>query len=47
MDIEIPSSNEKLLKLYENLQEVEHNRLRGSMGFTIDELDSYLESILD
>lgn len=47
MDIEIPSSNEKLLQLYEDLQEVEQNRLRGSMGFTIDELDSYLESILD
>ena len=36
-----------MLKLREKLLSVEENRLHGSVDYTIDELDSYLESVIE
>jgi PHD/YefM family antitoxin component YafN of YafNO toxin-antitoxin module len=47
MDIEAFTSREKMLKLREELLAVEEDRLAGRTGITPDELDSYLESIID
>lgn len=47
MDIESFNSREKMLKLREELLAVEEDRLAGRMGSTPDELDSYLDSIVD
>ena len=47
MDIEAFTRREKTLKLREELLAVEEDRLAGRMGCTPDELDSYLESIID
>jgi PHD/YefM family antitoxin component YafN of YafNO toxin-antitoxin module len=47
MDIEAFSRREKMLKLREELLAVEEDRIAGRMGSTPDELDSYLESIID
>jgi len=47
MDIEAFTRREKMLKLREELLTVEEDRLAGRTGVTPDELDSYLESIID
>jgi len=47
MDIEAFNRREKMLKLQEELLAVEEDRLAGRVGTTPDELDSYLESIID
>jgi len=47
MDIDTFVRREKLLKLREELLAVEEDRLAGRAGTTPDELDSYLESIID
>jgi prevent-host-death family protein len=47
MDIEAFTRREKMLKLREELLAVEEGRLAGRAGVTPDELDSYLESIID
>jgi len=47
MDIEAFTRREKMLKLREELLAVEEDRLAGRAGVTPDELDSYLESIID
>lgn len=47
MDIETFTRREKMLKLREELLSVEEDRLAGRAGTTPDELDSYLESIID
>ena len=47
MDIESFSRREKLLTLRENFLAVEEDRAMGRVGCTVDELDRYLDSILD
>ncbi|CAA7602022.1 Antitoxin Phd_YefM, type II toxin-antitoxin system [Acididesulfobacillus acetoxydans] len=47
MDIDTFARREKMLKLREELLAVEEDRLAGRAGTTPDELDSYLESIID
>lgn len=47
MDIESFSRREKMLKLREELLAVEEERLSGHGGCTIDELDTYLDTIID
>lgn len=47
MDIEAFTRREKMLKLREELLAVEEDRLAGRRGYTPDELDSYLVSIID
>ena len=47
MDIDTFARREKMLKLREELLAVEEDRLAGRAGATPDELDSYLESIID
>lgn len=47
MDIEAFNRREKMLKLREDLLAVEEDRVAGRMGSTPDELETYLESIID
>lgn len=47
MDIETFSRREKMLKLREELLAVQEDRLAGRVGVTPDELDTYLEGIID
>ncbi len=47
MDIDAFTRREKMLKLREELLAVEEDRLAGRAGITPEELDSYLESIID
>jgi PHD/YefM family antitoxin component YafN of YafNO toxin-antitoxin module len=47
MDIETFTRREKMLKLREELLAVEEDRLAGRVGSSPDELDSYLENIID
>ena len=47
MDIDTFVRREKMLKLREELLAVEEDRLAGRTGTTPDELDSYLDSIID
>lgn len=47
MGIEAFNRREKMLKLREELLAVEEDRMAGRMGSTPDELDRYLESIID
>lgn len=47
MDIEAFTRREKMLKLREELLAVEEDRLAGRVGVTPDELDNYLNSIID
>lgn len=46
MDIESFARREKMLVLREQLLAVEEDRLAGRKGCTIDELDSYLDTLL-
>jgi prevent-host-death family protein len=47
MDIEMFTRREKMLKLREELLAVEEDRLAGREGGTPDELDTYLDGIID
>ncbi|MBS4026123.1 MAG: type II toxin-antitoxin system Phd/YefM family antitoxin [Clostridia bacterium] len=47
MDIEAFTRREKMLKLREELLAVEEDRLAGRAGTTPEELDKYLDSIID
>ncbi|MBQ2755479.1 MAG: type II toxin-antitoxin system Phd/YefM family antitoxin [Oscillospiraceae bacterium] len=47
MDIENFTRREKMLQLRENLLAVEEDRAMGRNGCTIDELDSFLDGILN
>ena len=47
MDIESFTRREKMLKLRENLLAVEEDRAMGRRGCTIDEMDRFLDGILD
>ena len=46
MDIEPNDRCEKMLKLRDELLAVEEDRLQGRNGCTLDELDSYLNSVI-
>lgn len=47
MDIDSFTRREKMLQLRENLLAVEEERAMGRAGCTVDELDAYLDSVLD
>lgn len=47
MDIEAFTRREKMLKLREELLAVEEDRLAGRVGVMPDELDQYLDGIID
>jgi PHD/YefM family antitoxin component YafN of YafNO toxin-antitoxin module len=47
MDMDTFSRREKMLKLREELLAVEEDRAAGRMGVTPDELESYLDGIID
>jgi hypothetical protein len=47
MDIEAFTRREKMLQLREELLAVEEDRLAGRAGVTLDELDGYLDSMID
>lgn len=47
MDIDTFTRREKMLKLREELLSVDEDRLAGRIGVTPDELESYLDSIID
>ena len=47
MDIESFTHREKMLQLRENLIAVEEDRLMGRKGCTVEELDSFLDGILN
>jgi prevent-host-death family protein len=47
MDIEAFSRREKMLKLREELLAVEEDRLAGRTGVTPEELNKYLDSIIN
>lgn len=38
---------DKMRELYEALQQVEADRAAGKPGYTLDELDRYLDNILE
>ena len=46
MDIEASDRREKMPKLRDELIAVENDRLQGRNGCTLDELDSYLNSVI-
>ena len=47
MDIDTFTRREKMLRLREELLAVEEDRTAGRIGTTLDELESYLESMID
>lgn len=47
MDIETFNCREKMLRLRDELLAVEEDRLHGNTGCMLDELDSYLDSIIN
>ena len=47
MDIESFTRRERVLKLRENLLAVEEDRAMGRRGCTIDELDRFLDGVLE
>lgn len=47
MDIESFTCREKMIQLRENLLAVEEDRIMGRRGCSIDELDSFLDSVLN
>ena len=47
MDIKTFTRREKMLKLREELLSVEEDRMAGRIGVTPDELDIYLEDIIE
>lgn len=47
MDIESFNRREKMLKLREELLAVEEDRMAGRAGCSVDELDEYLEHVIE
>lgn len=47
MDIETYNRREKMLKLREELLSVEEDRISGRSGCTLDELEKYLDDIIE
>lgn len=47
MDIETYNRREKMLKLREELLAVEEDRLAGISGCSLDELDAYLDDVIE
>lgn len=47
MDIQTYEKREKLLKLREELLTVEEERMAGRTGCTLDELDTFLDKVID
>ncbi len=47
IDSEAYSHWEKMMKLREELLSVEEGRISGKTGYSLDELDSYLNNIID
>ncbi len=47
MDVEAFNRREKMLKLQKELLEVEEERLRGNEGCTLDELEAYLDEVIE
>lgn len=47
MDMETYNRREKMLKLREELLAVEEDRIAGRAGCTLDELDAYLDKVID
>ena len=47
MDIETYTRREKMLKLQEELLAVEEDRLEGRSGCTVDELEAYLNDVIE
>ena len=47
MDINSFTKREKMLKLREELLAVEEDRVAGRSGCTLDELDAYLDDVID
>ena len=47
MDIETYNRREKMLKLREELLAVEEDRIEGRIGCTLDELEAYLDEIIE
>ena len=47
MDIETYNRREKMLKLREELLAVGEDRMAGRTGTTVDELDAYLDDIIE
>lgn len=47
MDIETYSRREKMLQLREKLLAVEDARVHGAKDYTLDELDDYLEEVIE
>ena len=47
MDIEVFTRREKMLKLSEKLLAVEEDRIAGRLGVTPEELDCFLDCIID
>ena len=46
MDIETYNRWEKMIKLREELLAVEEDRAAGKKGYTLDELDAYLDDVI-
>ena len=46
MDIETYNRREKMLKLREELLSVEEDRMRGSEGYSVDEVTSMMRSAI-
>lgn len=47
MDIETYNHREKMLELREELLAVEEDRMAGRAGCSLEELDSYLDDVID
>ena len=47
MDIESFSRREKMLKLREELLAVEEERIRGAKYYSIDEIDEFLDAVIE
>lgn len=47
MDIETYNRREKMLKLREELLAVEEDRIADRAGCTLDELDTYLDDVIE
>ena len=47
MDIETYNRREKMLKLREELLSVEEDRMRGSEGYSVDEVTSMMHSAIE
>ena len=47
MDIESFSRREKMLKLREELLAIEEERMRGAKYYSIDEIDEFLDNIIE